>query len=252
MDASDFADVCIDTSALPVAEVVRLLREHAGGMPVVAGPSSSDKTGEPQGTTVTAVGGPILWLCGATGVGKSTVGYAIFVRAARAGLVGAYVDLDQIGFRSPAPPGDPSNHRVKARILAAVWQTFRAAGAQCLTMVGPAEDEAAFKVYADALPGATITVCRLHAGPSELTRRIMLRGQGGGWDQPGDPLNGQPTAHLLDVAGKAAADADLLDRSALGDLRIDTDGRTAEECVEAILAQSGWLDGWSIALMSDR
>jgi adenylylsulfate kinase-like enzyme len=240
MDASDFADVCIDTSGLQVAEVARMVSEHAGRKPAVAGLSIPGRTGEPRETEAGAAG-PILWLCGATGVGKSTVGYAVFVRAARAGLVGAYVDLDQIGFCSPAPPGDPSNHRVKARILAAVWQTFRAAGAQCLTMVGPAEDQAAVDLYAEALPAATIMACRLHARPDELTRRIMLRGQGSGWDQPGDPLNGQPAAHLLDVADKAAAEAGFLDRSAVGDLRIDTDGRTAQECVEALLAQSGWL-----------
>ena len=130
---------------------------------------------------------------------------------------------------------------MRARVLAAMWQTFRAAGAQCLTMVGPAEDQAAVKVYAQALPAATITTCRLHAGRGELTRRIMLRGQGSGWDQPGDPLNGQPAAHLLNAAGKAAADADLLERSVPGDVRIDTDGRTAEECIEALLAQTAWL-----------
>src|SRR3954465_345243 len=72
-----------------------------------------------------AVDGPILWLCGVTGVGKSTVGFAVFTKTVFGRrIAGAYVDLDQIGFLSPAPPDDPANHRVKARILASLWQTF--------------------------------------------------------------------------------------------------------------------------------
>src|SRR5690606_39937284 len=44
-----------------------------------------------------AGGPPVLWLCGATGTGKSAVGYLLHLRAARAGRASGYVDLDQIG-----------------------------------------------------------------------------------------------------------------------------------------------------------
>jgi len=63
---------------------------------------------------------------------------------------------------------------VKASNLAALWQTYRTAGAQCLVMVGPAAAESDIKRYTEALPDATFTVGRLHAQPEELTRRIML------------------------------------------------------------------------------
>jgi broad-specificity NMP kinase len=229
LDASDVADVCVDVSGLSVAEVARRVRSRTGGWP---GPHRPSAAVEPSGPT--AAGGPILWLCGATGVGKSAVGFAIYLRAVRAGLGAAYADLDQLGF---CGPGD---HRVKARNLAALWQNHRAAGARCLTVVGPVEDEAALQAYTDALPAATFTVCRLHAGRGPLTQRIMLRGRGGGWAQPGDPLKGRPTAHLLRVAGRAAADADTLERAAVGDLRVETDGRTVEEIADAIVARTGW------------
>jgi hypothetical protein len=40
-------------------------------------------------------------------------------------------------------------------------------------------------------------VCRLHAGPDELARRISRRGQGlNNWTQPGDPLLNKPEANL--------------------------------------------------------
>jgi hypothetical protein len=129
---------------------------------------------------------------------------------------------------------------VKARNLAAMWQTYRAAGAQRLIASGPVESEAAAKAYADALPRAAITLCRLHAGANELTRRIMLRGQGGSWPQPGGPLAGQPTAYLLRVAATAAAEAEALEHAVTGALRVDTDGLTVEETADLIAARTRW------------
>ncbi len=65
----------------------------------------------------------------------------------------------------------------------------------------------------------------------------MLRGQGQGWPAPGDPLKGQPRTHLLRVADQAGVQADALERSALGDLRIDTDDRSVAEVADAICAR---------------
>jgi adenylylsulfate kinase-like enzyme len=237
MDASTIAEVCIDTSGLSVAEVVRQVRERTGGWPVLTSPSRSPPAATPTGCAASAPDGPILWLCGVTGVGKSTVGFTIYQKALRARLTTAYVDLDQIGFCGPAAAG----HRVRARNLASMWQTYRTAGTQRLVVVGPVEDEAAVRVYADALPAATMTLCRLHAGRDQLTRRIMLRRQGGSWSQPGDPLRGQSVTHLLRIVDQAVADADALECAAIG-LRIDTDGRTVEEAANVIVAQSGWLE----------
>jgi chloramphenicol 3-O-phosphotransferase len=158
----------------------------------------------------------------------------------RAGHTAAYVDLDQIGFRGPAPADDPGGHRLKARNLAAIWHTYRAAGAECLIVVGPVENETALTAYADVLPAATVTLCRLHAGRDQLTRRIMLRGQGGGWSQPGDPLEGRSTEHLLQIADRAAVDAAALERAAIGDLCVDTDASAVEEAAAEVIARAGW------------
>jgi adenylylsulfate kinase-like enzyme len=241
MDASHIADVCVDTSGLAAAEAARLVRERIAGWPVLTGPARPYEAG-PHDRPATAADGPILVLCGATGVGKSTVGFEVYRRTLRAGPAAAYVDLDQVGFCRPLPAGDTGGHRMKARNLAAMWHTYRAAGAQCLIVSGPVESEAAAKAYADALPRAAITLCRLHAGTNELTRRIMLRGQGGSWPQPGDPLAEQPTAYLLRVAATAAAEAEALEHAVTGALRVDTNGLTVEETADLIAARilSSW------------
>jgi adenylylsulfate kinase-like enzyme len=237
MDASDVADVCVDTSGLAAAEAARLVRERIAGWPVLTAPARPDETG-PYDRPATAADGPVLVLSGATGVGKSTAGFEVYRRTLRAGSAAAYVDLDQVGFCRPVPAGDTGGHRVKARNLAAMWQTYRAAGAQRLIVSGPVESEAAAKAYAGALPRAAITLCRLHAGAGELTRRIMLRGHGGSWPQPGDPLVGQPTAYLLRVAASAIAEAEALEHAVAGALRVATDGLTVEETADLIAART--------------
>jgi len=242
LDRSSFADACVDTDGLTVAEVARLVRERCGGWPperVVGGlagdvmpPLADDVT--PVPLPAAGAGGEVLLVCGATGVGKSAVGFEVFLRQLRAGVAAAYVDLDQIGFMSAVPVDDPGGHRLRARNLADLWRACHEAGARRLVMSGPVPDARVAAVYAAALPAAGVTVCRLHAGPTELAHRISRRGQGLSWPQPGDSLIGQPEAHLRMVAERAATDADALDRSGLGDLSIDTDGLSVAEAADLV------------------
>jgi predicted ABC-type ATPase len=234
MDASDFADVCVDTTGVAAAEVARLVRDSCRDWPGFSG-SFLKNGGDDVDATGDAVdlGGTILLICGPTGVGKSTVGFELYVRYVRDGRTAGYVDLDQIGFIRPGSASDPGNHRLKAGNLAAMWRTYQAAGATHLVATGPIDSEAALQTYLRALPAASVTVCRLHAGPSELTQRVLSRGEGGSWPQPGDPLRGQPAEHLLGVAEQAISDADALERADLG-IRIDTDGLTVAEAAGLI------------------
>lgn len=105
---------------------------------------------------------------------------------------------------------------------------------------GPVENDAVAQAYAGALPRAAVRLCRLHAAADELTRRTMLRGQGGSWPQPGDPLAGRPIASLLRAAGRAAADADALEHAVTGAVRIDTGRLTVEAAADVIAARTGW------------
>jgi hypothetical protein len=66
----------------------------------------------------------------------------------------------------------------------------------------------------------------------------MLRGHGGSWPRPGDPLVGQPTAYLLQVAASAIAEAEALEHALASALRVDTDGLTVEETADLIVART--------------
>ncbi|HYN92889.1 MAG TPA: hypothetical protein VES42_03465 [Pilimelia sp.] len=243
LDRNHAADPCVDTTGRGVADVVRLVRERTGGWPGPARPVDwAGGLAEPAGAPA-ATPGEILWVCGVTAVGKSTVGWQVYERASRAGLRTAFVDLDQIGFHRPVPAGDPGSHRLKAGNLAAIWRTYHATGARRLVVVGPVDHPDAVRTYTDALPAARITLCRLHAGPARLTERVLRRGRGlaSTWGLPGDELRGQSAAHLRHVAERAVAEAEALDRAAVGDLRVDTDGQRADDLADEILHRARWL-----------
>jgi hypothetical protein len=144
----------------------------------------------PPGADGAGVDGEVALIGGPAGAGKSTVGFQLYINCMNGGLSAGYVDLEQIGLVRPAPRDVLQRHRIRARNLAAIWRNYRATGATHLIATGPIEDQAAFQVYAEELPAACIRLCRLRAGFNQLSQRIMSRGAGGSWPQPGDPLRG--------------------------------------------------------------
>ncbi|MEZ7125082.1 hypothetical protein ACBR40_07075 [Nonomuraea sp. AD125B] len=241
LDRSDYADVCVDTGGLAVPEAARLIRERAGGWPgaLPAPASSGDLRHHPPASQADAAPTPVLWLRGATAVGKSTVGYEIFSQVYRTGLRAAYVDVKQIAALAPVGDDDTDNRRLKAHNLAAVWAGYREVGAQCLVVSGEADSDDTVQAYAESLPGTALTVCRLDAGPATLADRIARRAQGGGPSIPGDELRGLGPDALRRAAERAAREAEALARAGAGDLRIDTDGRSVQEVAADVRARAG-------------
>jgi len=229
-------DSCVDTTGLSVAEVVDRVRARTG-WPDLAEPVGNP---DPAWPVPDQTPGEILWLHGPTAVGKSDVGWQVYLRVRRAGVTAAFVDLDQFGFHRPSPAGDPGNHRLKAANLAAVWRSFRASGAQCLVAVGPLEGPDDFAPYIAALPAATITLCQLHASRRTLAERVARRGRGlkTARGLGGDELIGLPAARLSEIADRAARLMDALD--GFGDLRVDTDDRPPDGIAAQILERTGW------------
>ncbi|GIJ60890.1 AAA family ATPase [Virgisporangium aurantiacum] len=242
LDRTDFADLVVDTSGLAVPEVVAKVRA-TGWPPPAPAPLADAPPAELPAVELPAVelpaaaGGSVLFLCGPPAVGKSTVGFEVYLRKIGADVPVAYVDLAQIGFCRPAPP----DGTLTAHNLGRVWAGHRAAGASHLIVTGNVTDRAALARYRAAIPAADWIVCRLRADAATLTERVMLRGRGGGPGIMGDDLRGRPEAELRGRAADIVRTAGTLDASALGDVAVDTDARDVAEV--ATLVEEAWPGG---------
>ena len=259
LDRGTLAYPVLDTTGRTLAEVLAAVRDR---WPAACPPGPAGCPPGPAGWDAPAEGrhhapGEILWLCGATAVGKSTIGWAVAEQSRRAGHTTGFVDLQQIGFLDPASGRDPGDHRLpaanvavggqdagdhrlKAANLAAVWNGFHRHGARRLVVVGQVEHHSQVRLYSEALPAATLILHRLHAGPDQLLERIRQRGLGGGPPVAGDALRGRPAAVLARAHQAAVAGAAAPDRAGLGDVRIDTDGRSVEALAREITRRAGW------------
>jgi hypothetical protein len=244
LDHTDFADLVVDTAGMAVAEVAARLRAAGwpGRLRAAGGPGRvppREVAPLPPSDAANTGTVPVLGLCGPPAVGKSTVGFEIFMRVLGDGVPAAYIDLAQIGFCRPAPDDDPDHHRLKAHHLGRAWEGFRVAGARCLIVSGNVADQETVGRYTGAIPSAAWTVCRLRAGRNTLAERILLRGQGGGPAIAGDELRGRPAAELRRRAAETAQIADALDHAGIGDLCVDTDGRQVAELADLVRAEAG-------------
>jgi broad-specificity NMP kinase len=248
-DRSTFADACVDTTGVTQRAVAALVRDACGDWPgfsadYAAAPAQGSEPAragvDGAGVDGAGVDGEVLLIAGPTGVGKSTVGFQVYGNCINSGLGAGYVDLEQIGFIGPANCDPLQRHRLRARNLAAIWRNYRTAGATRLVATGPIEDRAAIQAYADELPAASFGLCRLRAGHDQLSQRIMSRGAGGSWPQPGDPLRGQSAGVLQAAADRATKEAAALDRCGPGGAAIDTDGLTVGEAAGLIAEAVGW------------
>jgi hypothetical protein len=182
---------------------------------------------------------PFLWICGPSGVGKSSVGWEVFTQVRAAGVRAAYLDTDQIGFCRPEPQDDPDHYVLRSRNVAALWPNFREAGARAMIVSGILETPDGVRMFTAAVPGASVTVVRLRATPETLRERIFRRGRGGGPQIPGNQeLDGATEERLMAHWEDSVATMEALERNRIGDVCIDTDDRSVREVAQAILEQA--------------
>jgi hypothetical protein len=165
---------------------------------------------------------PLLWLCGPSGVGKSSVGWEIYSRLTRSGVSAGLVELDQIGMCFPAPDDDPSNDRLRAGNLGRLWSSFRSRGVRGLVVTGNVDSADALRRFLDQLPGAEVTMCRIRAEREELRGRYVERGL-----FPG----------LLD---RVLEDADAMDAAHFAEFSVDTSGTNVVDAAGVVLERTGW------------
>ncbi len=168
---------------------------------------------------------PVMLITGPVGVGKTTVASEVSELLAQARVPHAFVDMDSLRWSYPSPPGDRFRTALAMRNLAAVWEIFRTEGAERLVLAGVVESQAELDDYRAAVPGARIVVVRLRAPVETLQVRVAARelGSGRAW-------------HLARAAELAAQ----MDRDAVEDVLIETEGRPLAEIAHEAMARFGW------------
>jgi hypothetical protein len=222
----------VETGGRSVEEVVKSVRGRIGDWP---GSSVNGVRSSEDPVPVVSDRLPMVWVCGATGVGKSMVAFGVFMRLLHSGVKASYIDLAQIGWFRPAAEDDPGGHRLKARNLAALWRAHRAAGSEYLVVSGTGGGAATARHYLEAVPDCDPAVVRLVARPEVLAERIRMRGQGIGVELPGDDLRGLPEPDLERRIEAAQEEAARLERDRIGEFRLESSDRTPDELADAIL-----------------
>lgn len=157
----------------------------------------------------------VLWLTGAPGVGKSTVGWMLYAQARERNRPVAHVDIDQLGLLAPAPADDPGCHRLKTTNLVEVLDTFRRYGAEHVIVSGVVDPQHGITPYLPEASDFEFTVIRLGCTREELRRRYLARGLSG------------------ERVDEAMAFADSLDRNAVGE-PLDTTALSPVDVVDLL------------------
>lgn len=118
-----------------------------------------------------------LLITGVIGVGKSTVADAVGGVLTGAGQVTAVVDTDALAQFGPSP-GAGFHDRLKCANLAAVWDTFKAAGARYAVVSAGVDSAGLRRRYADSLSGCEVRTVRLVAPATTVRDRLLRRDDG--------------------------------------------------------------------------
>ncbi len=176
----------------------------------------------------------ILLLTGPAGVGKSTLSWEISARLAEAGIAHAAIESDELDRIFPRPSRQdlerlsPGTIDVSALTLKAIWSTYKELGSKRLILSG-------VMIHLDfdrrwitsAIPGARFTVVRLMATEENIASRLARRETEGSME---DQL-GRSLRQMNRMATETGKDI----------LYINTDGRTASEITDDVLARIDWL-----------
>jgi adenylylsulfate kinase-like enzyme len=236
LDAAEPLGPTVVTDGLDPSQVAAAVRMRAGILAatptdLAAGPSGGTAATSPAST----VPGTVIWLCGSTGVGKSTVGWRAFTMLLQAGRTAAFLDLRQLAFVA----GEAETcHRLASANVAAAWDRFGAAGATHLVLSGGVGTRQHVQLYRDALPATAMTLHRLWARREDLTRRIRARGRGEGVRLAGDELLGQPDDVLDAIAGQAWRRQERLDAADVADAVLDSTGVDPVDLAGRVLASA--------------
>ena len=182
----------------------------------------------------------ILLLGGASGTGKTTVGWELSAILEQRCVAHCVIDGDTLGHIFPAPPGDPSRSRIVERNLASVWSGFAEVGQTRLiytNTVSVLEEEMIRRAVRASSAGGVVssevevevefTSVVLVAGARTVAQRLARR-------ETGDRVD----LHI-DRSLRAAMLL-LQQRASESVVVISTDGRAVEDVALEVLDATGW------------
>ena len=167
---------------------------------------------------------PVLLVTGPVGVGKTTVLHEADSFLIEAGVCHATVELEEIARCWPKAI-ESSRASFVCQNLATLWSNFAVVGASRLLLSGLVERRSEVERVATAVPGADVTVVRLHAPLPVLEQRIRLR-------EPASPDGELDGARWWSRHFEGEQPEDYL---------VATDQRPVREIAREVLRLAGWL-----------
>jgi broad-specificity NMP kinase len=166
-------------------------------------------------------------ICGAAGVGKSTVAWEIGSQLQIADVRHATIDTDELDRVYPQSKPLSELVALSGRNLKALWGSFAALGHSRLILSGVMLNLDADLAWISASIGnANYTVVRLHASDETLRQRIEAREIGSGREEHTKRTLAQAKALREQRIGRTIA--------------VQTDGRSPVEIAQEILEVTGW------------
>lgn len=168
---------------------------------------------------------PVLVVTGPTGAGKTAVLHEADTLLVAGGSRHATIELEELA-RCWAPAIESARPAFVHGNVAAVWARLAAAGADRLLLSALVERRSDLDWVREAVPGAVLSVARLHAPPAVLERRIRAREAG------------PAAASELEAARWWARRFE--DRRP-EDFVVETGARPVREVAREVLRGAGWL-----------
>lgn len=171
---------------------------------------------------------PALVIIGPVGAGKSTMMRALSELLEQRSIRHVGIDMDNLRWVYPSPPGDRFSVRLGYNNLAAIWPNFQEMEPECIVIADVVESPAGIDDYLAAMPGTRVTVIRLDV-PMPL---ILQR------------LEGRESVHRVEWYRQRAPELqEIMESNHIGDLVIDVGDRSPHNIANEILQRAGVLQG---------
>ena len=168
----------------------------------------------------------ILFLGGASGVGKTSVSFEISAALRRAKVAHALIDGDNLDASYPGP-SDSGRPWLSVTNLESLWSAYREVGQRRLVYVNTVSVLEVDELTRAVDPHADVTAVLLEAHASALANRLGARERGSELDE-----------HL---ASSSRWSADLRSRAPGWVTRMDTTSDSIAAVAAAVIALTGWI-----------